>query len=271
MDTELRSRFGRREMLLLLGVFGPLLALLLLYGKSIPQDPRYHLLADARTCLGIANFGNVASNVAFLIVGLIGMAWCRRKPGAGARRSWMVFFFGVALVFLGSGYYHLTPNNETLVWDRLPMTIAFMGLFAALMSEHLPEGIEVPVLVPALVIGVASVFLWKATDDLRVYIWVQAMPLFAIPFVIALYPGRYTHRHYLVYGVAFYALAKVAEYFDYEIYELTAKAISGHSLKHLLAAAAPFCVYLMLRKRGRLEVESRKSKVGSAPRGARKA
>lgn len=233
----------------MLVVFGPLLGLLLLYGKSIPQDPKYHLLADTRTWLGIANFGNVASNIAFLIVGLIGMAWCRRHPGLGARRSWMMFFLGVALVFFGSGYYHLSPNNETLVWDRLPITIAFMGLFAALLSEHLPERIELPLLIPALAVGVASVFLWKATDDLRVYIWVQAMPLVAVPLVIALYPGRYTHRHYLIYGVACYALAKVAEHFDSGIYELTARAISGHSLKHLLAALAPFCVYLMLRRR----------------------
>ena len=245
----MRPQPGWRLPLLLLLVFGPLLALLFVYGKPIPQDPGYHVFADIRTCLGVVNFGNVASNLPFLMVGAIGAAWCRRNAGLSARWSWSVFFLGVALVFFGSGYYHRSPNDDSLVWDRLPMTVAFMGLFAALMSEHLSGKHELRWLVPALAVGIASVFLWRATDDLRVYIWVQATPLLVIPYVIAAYPARYTHRHYLLYGVGFYALAKVAEVLDYQVYDATLTAISGHSLKHMLAAAAPFCVYLMLRRR----------------------
>jgi hypothetical protein len=153
-------------------------------------------------------------------------------------------------VFVGSGYYHYQPNDDSLVWDRLPMTLAFMGLFAALMSEHLGAQYERPVLIPALIIGVASVFWWRYTDDLRVYIWVQLAPLLAIPFVLAMFAGRYTHRLYLLYGLGFYALAKVVEYYDRETYALTSLFVSGHSLKHLLAATAPLFLYLMLRRRG---------------------
>jgi hypothetical protein len=249
MEHAMKPQPSWRLPVLLLLVFGPLLALLFLYGKPIPQDPGYHVFADVRTCLGLPNFGNVASNLLFLAVGATGMAWCHRNPGSSARLSWFVFFLGVALVFFGSGYYHRVPNDDSLVWDRLPMTIAFMGLFAALLSEHLSARREFALLVPALVVGVASVFLWKATNDLRVYIWVQATPLLVIPYVIAAYPGRYTHRHYLLYGVGFYALAKMAEVLDYQVYDATWTVISGHSLKHLLAAAAPFCVYLMLKRR----------------------
>jgi hypothetical protein len=155
----------------------------------------------------------------------------------------------VALVFLGSGYYHATPNDDTLVWDRLPMTIAFMGLFAALAGEHLGMQYERPVLIPALVIGVASVFWWCYTDDLRVYVWVQGAPLLAIPFILAMFPSRYTHRIYLLYGLGFYALAKVAEFYDRETFAVTVNLISGHSLKHLLAALAPLFLFLMLRRR----------------------
>ncbi len=264
MEQTLRPRLGWRESALLLLVFGPLLYLLFVYGAPIPQDRGYHVFADARSCLGLPNFGNVASNLLFLLVGATGMLWCSRNAGMGARRSWMVFFLGVALVFFGSGYYHRAPGDNSLVWDRLPMTVAFMGLFAALLSEHLSERIELPLLVGAVAIGIASVFLWKATDDLRVYIWVQVMPLLVIPLLIAVFPSRFTHRHYLLYGVGFYALAKVAEYYDYGTYSLTAGAISGHSVKHLLAAAAAFCVYRMLRRRRLLEGESRKAKGESA-------
>jgi hypothetical protein len=242
------TQFRGRVALLVIIVLAPLLYLLLLHAP-IPQDKGYHIFADIRTCLGIANFGNVASNLAFLLVGAIGALWCARNLKTGARQSWIVFFTGVALVFVGSGYYHATPNDDTLVWDRLPMTLAFMGLFAALMSEHLGAQFERPVLIPALLIGVASVFWWRYTDDLRVYIWVQFAPLLAIPFILGLFPGRYTHRGYLLYGLMFYALAKAAEYYDRETFGLTSQFISGHSVKHLLAAMAPLFLYLMLRRR----------------------
>jgi hypothetical protein len=67
--------------------------------------------------------------------------------------------------------------------------------------------------------------------------------------VIALFPGRYSHRHYLFYAFVVYALAKLAEHNDREIFELTSNAMSGHSLKHLLAAIGVYCIYLMLRRR----------------------
>jgi hypothetical protein len=252
MEGTGRSWRSWRFMALILLILAPLFCLFLLYGKPIPQDPAYHLFADARTCLGVRNFGNVVSNILFLLAGAVGTLWCFRNRDATARRSWMVFFIGVALVFFGSGYYHETPNNDTLIWDRLPMTVAFMGLFAALLSEHLGEKLESALLVPAVLVGIASVFWWQYSDDLRVYIWVQLTPLLVIPYVIAAFPGRHTHRHYLMYGVAFYALAKIAELYDYEVYALTGAMISGHSLKHLLAAIAPYFVYLMLRQRSEI-------------------
>jgi len=247
MEQTPQSRPGRTAALVLL-VLGPLVWLMIGHGEPILQDRGYHLFADARTCLGVTNFGNVASNLLFLLTGIAGAHWSGRNR-SGAWRSWLVFFCGVALVFFGSAYYHGAPGDNTLVWDRLPMTVAFMGLFAALVSEHLGAKLEPALLAGALVTGIASVFWWQHSGDLRVYIWVQGAPLLAIPYVIAAFPGRYTHRHWLLYGVGLYALAKVAELFDHEIYAATGAAISGHSVKHLLAATAVFCVYRMLQRR----------------------
>jgi uncharacterized membrane protein YidH (DUF202 family) len=242
------AQFQKRIAALAAIIVLPLLYLLLLRGP-IPQDAAYHFLADARTCLGINNFGNVVSNLAFLLVGMAAWLWCRKHLHSGARLSWTVFFIGVALVFCGSSYYHWSPNDDTLVWDRLPMTVAFMGLFAALVSEHLGQQFERHVLIPALVLGAASVFWWRHTGDLRVYAWVQAASLLAIPFVLAMFPARYTHRVYLLYGLGFYALAKVAEGYDEKLYTLTSSFISGHTLKHLLAALAPLMLLWMLQRR----------------------
>jgi hypothetical protein len=254
MEEALQRRAGWREAGLILLISAPLLYLLLVHGEPLPQDRGYHVFADGKTYLEIRNFGNVASNIPFLLVGLAGMLWCYGNPGTGALRSWTAFFLGVALVFFGSAYYHLAPDDDSLVWDRLPMTVAFMGLFAALLSEHLPQKLERALLVPAVLVGIASVLWWKHTGDLRVYLWVQIAPMLAIPYVLAAFPGRHAHRHYLLFGVGFYAIAKVAEIYDHEIYSLTSDILSGHSLKHLLAAAAPYCVYLMLRRRGRRRV-----------------
>lgn len=250
-----QPRSGWRVAALVLVVLAPLIGLLL-YGKPIAQDRGYHVFADFRACLGVQHCANIASNILFLLTGAAGMLWCRRHPGSGARRSWLVFFCGVALVFFGSAYYHVAPTDDTLLWDRLPMTVAFMGLFAALVSEHLDAKLEPALLVSALLTGIASVYWWQYSGDLRIYIWVQGAPLLAIPYVIASFPGRYTHRYYLLYGVGLYALAKVAEFHDHDIYALTGTLISGHSLKHLLAAGAVFCVYRMLQQRDQLRSQS---------------
>jgi len=245
--TAASPRPGRVAALVIL-VLGPLAWLMFGHGEPIPQDRGYHVFADGRSCLGIPNFGNVSSNLLFLLVGLAGVRHSLRRRD-GAWRSWLVFFAGVALVFFGSSWYHRAPNDDTLVWDRLPMTIAFMGLFTALVSEHLGSRMEARLLAAALAVGVFSVFWWQYSGDLRIYIWVQGAPLLAIPYVIAAFAGRYDRRHYLLYGVGLYALAKVAELLDHEIYAATATAISGHSAKHLLAALAVFCVLRMLQQR----------------------
>ena len=232
-----------------------LLPLALLFTREpLPQDPLYHLLADDRTFFGVPNFFNVASNIAFLLAAIPGLAACFSSRRGGAWRSWAVFFAGTALVSLGSGYYHWAPGNATLAWDRLPMTLAFMALLVAVLSEHLEERLERVLLAPALAMGIASVAWWHYADDLRLYLWVQFAPLVAVLFVLSVFPGRYGRRACLLYGLAFYVLAKIAELHDREIYELTSQAVSGHVLKHLLAAFGALFVAWMLWKRAPLPV-----------------
>lgn len=233
----------------------PLIALLVAV-PPIPQDPGYHALADNRQLLGVPNFVNVASNAGFLAAGVLGLILCLRRRVEGASRSWTVFFVGTLLVAFGSAYYHWNPDSATLVWDRLPMTIAFMALFSALIAEHFRAEIERMLLRTAVVVGAASVAWWHYTDDLRLYAWVQFSPLVAIVFVLIAFPARYTHRTYLLWGLAFYGIAKAAEFGDAAIFDATAGIVSGHSLKHLLAACAPFVVYLMLESRSRIAATS---------------
>lgn len=214
----------------------------------IAQQERFDVFVDDRAFLGIPNFANVVSNFPFLIISIAGVLLWRRHS-TGARTAWALFFIGVGLICFGSTYYHLFPSHATLVWDRLPMTTAFMALLVALLGEHVDERLERYALWPALLVGAASVGWWHFSGDLRLYVWVQSAPLLAIPLVLLLYRSSFTHRIYLLYGLGLYALAKLAELYDRFVFDLTGGILSGHSLKHLLAATGIFCVYRMLARR----------------------
>jgi hypothetical protein len=216
----------------------------------IHQPLAYHHFADARTLLGVPNFWNVLSNLPFVLVGLAGLAWTVRHLHAIERQlrpAWLLLFAGVALVGLGSGWYHLDPDNSSLVWDRLPMTLAFMAFFAIILGEHVELRLAKLLLWPLLFVGVASVLYWRATDDLRPYALVQFLPVLLIPLLVLLYPRRGSGPVWAALGC--YVLAKLLEQFDPQVYAALGHAISGHSLKHVAAAAGMWALLLGLQAR----------------------
>ncbi len=244
---EVFMRNNLRYLVLFIVVFGSLI------GMHIPtpfgQDLIYHEFADRRYFMGIPNILDVLSNLPFLIVGFLGFVYTLKKRQKEAPYSWIVFFAGVGLVAFGSAYYHWEPTNNTLVWDRLPMTIGFMGLFIGLLAEFINPKIEKYLLIPALITGVMSVVYWHYFNDLRFYYWVQLVPLITIPIVIILFKARYTHSIYMIFALFFYLMAKLTEKFDHQIFNGLTESISGHTIKHFLAAIAIYLIFLMLKRR----------------------
>ena len=225
------------------------LTLALLAQPPIPQPLAYHRFADTRALLGVANFWNVLSNLPFLLVGLAGLAWWGKHRAAIApelRVAWAILWLGVALVGLGSSWYHLAPSNPTLVWDRLPMTIAFMAFFAIILAEHVDSRLA-KLLWPLLVAGVLSVVYWQRSDDLRPYALVQFLPVLLIPLVLLLYPRKGSGAVWAALGC--YVLAKLLEAFDPQIHAALGRQMSGHSLKHVAAAAGMYALLVGLRAR----------------------
>ncbi len=219
----------------------------------LPQDPNYHRFADTRPLWDIKNVQNVLSNLPFLIVGLLGWHAGRRDRCNVARLAWDIFFLATAMVSAGSAYYHWNPNSATLVWDRLPITAALMALLTAMLAEYRVLHRPNQMLAAAILFGLFSVFYWHYADDLRVYIWMQAVPLALIPILLLAGRSGYSHQRYLIYGLAAYVLAKVCELYDQDIYAATRQLVSGHTLKHLLAALGPYYLYRMIKLRARLD------------------
>ncbi len=234
--------------LIILGVLS-LGSLLLVFSlEPIPQDPSYHQFADDRPLLNVPNFLNIFSNLPFLLVGGFGFTLTRKHMIGSSNAAWMIFFAGVALVGLGSSYYHVNPDNHTLVWDRLPMTIGFMGLFIAILCEWISPRLVI-LLFPMCLIGIASVVYWHYTDDLRFYAWVQFFPLLLLVALGFLFKPSQPDQHWLFIGLCLYIASKICEYFDRAIFELSGTLFSGHTAKHFAAAFAVYSVAIMLSRR----------------------
>lgn len=217
----------------------------------IPQDPAYHRFIDARTLFGVRNFWDVVSNVAFLVVGIDGLARTERMAAPDLRAEYATFCMGVIAVAFGSGYYHLTPSTPTLVWDRLPMAVAFMALFGAVLRDRTSLNRGGALLWPLVGLGVASVLYWAWTEssghgDLRPYALVQFLPLVLMPLLLLFYRGTRQSEPWLWGTFAAYGLAKVTELFDAPIYQ--ALGLSGHTIKHLLSAVAVVFAMVALRR-----------------------
>ena len=239
----------------------------------LAQPAGYHAFADSRALLGIPNFWNVATNLAILAAGLAGLsaivtgerarlaslptlsAGQRTWASAAARDPYVLLFCGFVLTALGSTYYHLAPDSDRLVWDRLPMTLAFMSLLAAMIAERVDARAGARLLLPLVALGALSVLWWQWTmaggaEDIGPYMIVQLGSLVLVLLIAVLFPSPDRGRNRTVFiAFALYALAKVCEHFDDRIFAF-GTLLSGHSVKHLLVGVACFELVRLARRDG---------------------
>jgi len=253
MNGISRSKLG----FVLMALMTLLTCVVLAIQPPIAQPSEYHQFAGELRIFGVANFWNVASNIAFSIFGCIGLYKLHISKSLtvldGGRVAYSLLFFGVALVGLGSGYYHLSPDNSTLVWDRLPMTIAFMALFAIIISEYVSEHWGWRLLWPLLGLGASSVVYWHYTEsqgqgDLRLYALIQFLPMLLIPIILLCFDSVYNKSSGYWYLLVAYIAAKLLEHFDSQVYAFLG-VMSGHPLKHLAAAIGIYMLMYAYQRR----------------------
>ena len=234
-----------------------LIAVIALLLHPIPQPLSYHDFADHRSWLGIPNFGDVASNVPFALVGLWGLFALLGSTSirfADGRERWLyaMMFFSLILTSIGSAYYHLAPSNARLVWDRIPIMMVFMALLASVIAERVSVKVGLTLFPVLEIAGIGSVLLWRASElnghgDLRFHAAFQVYSILILLLALLL-PPTYTRGSDFAVVVGFYVLAKILEETDKQVFAL-GHAVSGHTLKHLAAAAAGYWILLMLLKR----------------------
>lgn len=235
-----------------------------LFAARFPQPRAYHLFADTRTCLGIPNFTNVSSNLGFVIVGILGLAWLGSQRGQLLGKRFLerhelalyVAFFAAAIgVGLGSGYYHYAPSNPTLFWDRLPMTLVVAALAGGLAAERFggPAGVAVCVGLALFLPG--TLVYWRASEAAgaeNVWPYLAGMngALAVIALMVALFPSRYTEGRHIGIALGLYAAAMLFDtLLDSWFYSL-GQVMGGHAVKHLLAALSMFwLLWFVLRRR----------------------
>ena len=230
-----------------------LLALAALLGVAlwihgpIPQWASYHHFADQRAWLAIPNAADVLSNLLFALIGAWWLWAMRELPRTPATPAWRAFALALIATAAGSAFYHWAPDNASLAFDRLPIAWACAALTCAFLAERVDERwSRGGVLAAALVFASASVGLWWLSEtagrsDLRAYLFVQFLPMLLVPAALLLrLPRRFAAAvpDRAWWGVlAGYALAKGLEVADHAVFEHLAW-LSGHTLKHLVAAGA---------------------------------
>ena len=226
----------------------------------IPQPLQYHDLADQRACFGLPNCLDTVSNLLFVLAGVAGLRFlcstAAQRAFIEAREAlaYALFFFATILVGFGSGFYHLAPDNDRLLWDRAAIALAFMAWLSAILCERvsLRSGLWLlPLLIAA---GLGSVFYWgwsegRGVGDLRPYGLMQLAPMLLIPLSLRLYAPRYSGDRDILAVLGLYGLALLFDLGDRPVFELSGGLVSGHTLKHVVAALAVVWVMLHLSRR----------------------
>ncbi len=215
-----------------------------LFLPRVAQDPRYHLFADTTNCFNIPNFQNVASNIIFLFAGFYGAYVTqkyRRHTSYKELCFVVTFTLGLIATAAGSVYYHLLPTTQTLVWDRLPMTIGFVGFFCWLFYKTINPPYLVYLYLSLLLFGFFSIYYWNLTElagfgDLRPYYYLQFGTIINSFILLTLFRIKDVLLEKATWSIfGFYILAKILELYDAQIYFITQELTSGHTLKHLAA------------------------------------
>jgi hypothetical protein len=248
--------------ILILVLISAIIMIAVAFVDPVAQDQQYHQFADQGTYFKIPNTVNVISNLFFALAGLAGLLCLYIQRSLVVIESifpvYVTFFVSLVVIAPGSAYYHWMPNNQSLVWDRLPITLAFMSFFTLILAERISLKFAKIIFLPLIIIGVLSIVYWHYSElagdgDLRPYGLVQFLPMLLIPIILLMFDAKFTYDSGLWWFLGCYLIAKGLESFDEQIFNLLV-VISGHSLKHLIASLGCLIYLRYLHRRTPTEI-----------------
>lgn len=209
-------------------------------GPAVAQHPHYHEFADQRRWWGLPHAMDLLSNLPFAIGGVGGWLALQRlppEPASAAQRTLArLFFAGLVLTALCSSFYHWQPDNTGLLLDRLGMVVAFAGLLGWAAADRVSPRAGRVTAGTVLLLGPLSVSVWAASGNLLPWVILQGGGMLLILVLVACKPVAGAWGLPLGVVMALYALAKLLELGDYTVFAWTHGWVSGHSLKHGVAA-----------------------------------
>lgn len=211
-----------------------------------PQPEHYHQFSGDQPIFGIPNFMNVASNIFYLLAGIMGIIRVQNRKLELPKIRWNAFFISLILVGLGSSYYHLSPSTYSLFWDRLPMSLGFALLSANFLAERYSTLKGKTPLFLLLGFSLYSVIHWHLGElielgDLRLYGITQFATIGVIGTILIFRPhGIPLDRPYWILFIG-YSIAKACEMLDPVIFTLSHEFLGGHVIKHLISGIALLC------------------------------
>ena len=241
----------KRSYIVPLVAFAAVIALLII--GPIPQDQEYHQFADNRMFFGIPNFFNVITNLPFGVTGFLGLMELKNAQDKELKQIILFLFTGFLLLMAGSSYYHFSPNNNALIYDRIPISIIVTSFLSFIIYISINPSTVFKTLIILNIIGIGSVVYWATSEylgkgDLRWYAMVQFFPIIAIPLIFYLYRPFFNANKEVTFTLLLFTIAKIMEQYDKEVFKLSAGTISGHSLKHLFMSVAAYEIVRLIRK-----------------------
>jgi hypothetical protein len=242
---------------LMSAVLGPALWELPSHGLEA-LHPHGHPFVDARTFWGIPNFMDVLSNAPLLLAGLLGVGALQTQRGTQrlptVHLAMAVFFVGLMLTGLGSAWYHWAPDAQGLVLDRLGMAVTFAGALALAVSERVSVAAASVTLRSSMMVALLSAVMPLSHGNVWPWAVVQFGGMALMLWLSMQKPVAGAMGVRIGVLLALYAVAKVFELGDEAIFHATGEVVSGHTLKHLVAALAVFPVLVAVRQNARAVV-----------------
>lgn len=221
----------------------------------LSQAASYHHFADERALGVLHNASDVLSNLVILAAGAMNLRWVIRHASSQPSQfpGMLVAAFGLILTAFGSAWYHAAPSDSTLVWDRFPMTIVFAGILAMLWTSVTRQRVGWVQMLILVVVSLGTIGYWLAFNSL----WPYAILQFGgLALIVGMTVARKVDGLFAwIMLIVFYAIAKVFESFDWQVWDLSHHLFAGHALKHIASGLAGAALILVANASQRSSVD----------------